>query len=298
MVIDREVDPGRINNGQRFGLGCHAAYDLLAHLEPGLCVDVGAAIGKTARRILERSPQSRVTAYEPYAGNRAYLEAAVGGDARVTIRPVAVSDHAGTGSLMVPKPNRNSGGWAATMPGYSPLGRLTHSDEAGGVAVETVTLDDEISERVRFLKVDVQGGELKVLKGTSNLMAGPGIDIIYVEFSGSLAVAEWLRARGYTLFDCAYMVRPTRRYLPNWFQRRNTWRLPDWPAIDSGTLSTGARYAYVWPSMPFRTLPLYCAWFVACRAILCGMQTDLLCIHERILPVLLDRSNETDGDFR
>ncbi|MEO9129620.1 MAG: FkbM family methyltransferase [Sphingomonas sp.] len=288
MMIARVIDPARINDGRCFGEDCNAAYSLLAHLDPGLCVDVGAAIGNTTRRMLDNNPGSRVIAYEPYAGNHPHLAAAVGDDRRVTVRPVAVSDRDGSGNLIVPMPGDRNSGWARTVPGYSPLGHLSRAGDNGGTDVETVTLDEEIGEPVRFLKIDVQGGELAVLKGASRLMSGAGIDMIYIEFNGARPIAELLRANGYVLFDCAYMARPVRRYLPNWLSRRAAWRLPEWPVVDSGMLSTGSRYAYVWPHVPFRALTLYCVWFAACRLFLCGLQTDLLCIHERVLPALLN----------
>jgi FkbM family methyltransferase len=284
--MDRPVDRNAVNDGRCFGAQCNAAYDLLTTLPPGLCVDVGAAIGRTAARMLDRSPDSRVVAYEPLAGNRTYFEQRIGDDARVSLRPVAVADRAGSGRLAVPEV------LAADMPGYSPLGHLA---PGGDIPVDIVTLDDEIGEPVRFLKIDVQGGELGVLKGAERLIAGPGVDLIYVEFNGALAVLRFLRARGYVLFDCPYMARPTGRYIRNWMRRRRDWVLPDWPVIERGMLSTGSAMAQVWPRVPVRGFAAYCAWFFANRVLRCGLQTDLLCVHERVLPALWP-AMERQGD--
>ena len=286
MTIDRDHDPAIVNDGRRFGDRCNAAYDLLRHLEPGLCVDVGAAIGRTTARMLDCSPASRVIAYEPFEGNRAYFDAAVGDDPRVTLRPVAVADRAGTGHLVIPGMIRpGDTGWAKDMPGYSPLGHLAPKGRDAGVPIETVALDDEIDEPVRFLKIDVQGGELDVLKGAARLMAGPGIDLVYIEFNGAPAVLGFLHALGYILFDCAYMAWPTRRYFRNWLKRRRQDRVvPDWPILEQGVMSSGSKVAYVWPRVPVRGFLPYCTWFFANRLLRSGLQTDLLCIHERFLP--------------
>jgi FkbM family methyltransferase len=288
MTIDRGCSPDKVNDGRRFGDWCNAAYDLLRYLEPGLNIDVGAAIGRTTRRMLDRNPASRVIAYEPFGGNRTYFDAAIGGDPRVTLRPVAVADHVGIGHFVVPgmiQPGET--GWAKEMPGYSPLGHLTREGRNAGVAIDLVTLDEEISEPVRFLKIDVQGGELRVLKGAERLMAGPGIDLLYIEFNGAPAVLRLLRAHGYILFDCAYMAWPTRRYFRNWFRRRRRdWVMPGWPVVEQGVMSSGSKVAYVWPSAPFRSFLPYCAWFFVNRALRSGLQTDLLCVHERFLPTV------------
>jgi precorrin-6B methylase 2 len=56
-----------INSGQSlFGERSTSVYDVLAHLEPGLMLDVGAASGGTTALMLRRSPQSRVIAFEPF----------------------------------------------------------------------------------------------------------------------------------------------------------------------------------------------------------------------------------------
>lgn len=288
MTIDQNHDPAIVNNGRRFGDRCNAAYDLLGRLEPGLYVDVGAAIGRTTARMLDRNPASRVLAYEPLEGNQAYFTAAIGDDPRVTLRPVAVADRAGAGHLVVPGMNSaGDTGWAKDMPGYSPLGHLAPKGREAGVSVDMVTLDDEISGPVRFLKIDVQGGELGVLKGAEGLMAGPGIDLLYIEFNGAPAVLRFLRAHGYVLFDCAYMAWPTQRYFRNWLKRRRQDRVvPDWPVVEQGVMSSGSKVVYVWPRVPVRAFLPYCAWFFTNRLLRSGLQTDLLCVHERFLPTV------------
>ena len=284
----RRFDPKSVNCGRRFGEHCNAAYDLLGKLEPGLCVDVGAAIGRATRRILNASPASRVVAYEPFGGNHPYFSQVVGDDPRVALKPVAVADRAGRETFVVPGVVRvGSEGWAKDLLGYSSLGHLG-SGAGAQATVDVVTLDDEIHEHVRFLKIDVQGGEMRVLNGASRLMKGPGIDMIYVEFNGALGILKDLRAHGYVVFDCAYMAWPTRRYVRNWLRRRPDRLVPGWEIIDGAVTSTGLKVAHLWPRVPLRRFAPYCAWFFANRLLRTGLQTDLLCVHRRFLPALWD----------
>lgn len=285
--IDRSYDPDKVNDGRRFGMQCNAAYDLLGRLEPGLCVDVGAAIGRTVMRTLHASPASRVVAFEPFAGNLPYFDERVAGDDRVTLRQAAVADRPGVERFTVPyvvKPGET--GWAKTMLGYSALGHLARRGGTSGDLVDVVTLDDEIEGPVRFLKIDVQGGEKRVLGGASRLLQSGAVDLLYMEFNGSFDLLQTLRAHGYVLFDCAYMAWPTRRNPRNWLRRKADWVLPSWPIIDQGVMSMGSRVAHMWPPVPLRGFAPYCAWFFTNRVLSCGLQTDLLCVREDFLPTL------------
>lgn len=285
--MDETYRSDAVNSGRRFGEGYQTPYRLLGKLEPGLCVDVGANVGRTAKRMLKHSPGSRVIAYEPFAGNQEYLERAVGRDARVAIRAVAVADCAGTKPFVVPAvvaPGET--GWARRMLGSSALGYLGRRGAAPSAPnVDVVALDDEIAEHIRFLKIDVQGGELDVLKGASRLMATVGIDIVCVEFNNSRAVLKFLAERDYVIFDCTYIVWPSRRYFRNWLRRRPD-RLPDWTVVVRSAKSMGSEGACVWPHVPARGFTLYSAWYFLTRLFRCGMYNDMLCVHRDFLPRL------------
>jgi FkbM family methyltransferase len=285
-TIDESYDTAAVNCGRRFGERCGAAYDLLGRLEPGLCVDVGAALGRTTWRMLHVSPGSTVTAYEPFVGNHRYFNDLIGDDARVTLRPVAVSDRAGQASFLVPKVvGPGEAGWAKDLQGYSPLGHLG-GNRGLRLAVETVTLDEEIGQPVRCLKIDVQGGELGVLRGAARLIDSLGVDVIHLEFNGALPVLEFLQAHGYVLFDCAYMAWPTRRYYRNWTRRRPDRLVPAWRIVEQGTKSMGSRVVYGWPPSRPGAFGAYCAWFFVHRLLFSGLQTDLLCVREDFLPTV------------
>lgn len=266
--------------GRRYDRLTAEPFRFLANCEPGLCLDVGAAIGTMVRFMLRESPLSRVIAYEPFAGNKPHLQRAWGGDRRVTIRPVAVGARAGNMRFSVPRlVNDQLPGWAA-FPGASTVGYLSRR---GGSRVPVVRLDDEIDEHVRFLKIDVQGGELGVLRGARRLIDRHGIDLIFVEFAGDPRVLDFLARHGYVIFDCHYLGWPTRRYFRNWFRRRRDYVVPRWADFNRDRLSTG-QIAYDFrPPVPFRSFIPYCVWFFLTRLFIIGMQTDLFCVHRDFL---------------
>ena len=82
-----------------------------------------------------------------------------------------------------------------------------------------ITLDDYARERglrPDFLKIDVQGYELEVLKGAQGILQS--IEVVFTEvnhievYRGAPLAAEvidWLAQRGYALHDvCNFMSRP------------------------------------------------------------------------------------------
>jgi len=273
------VKPHVINSGRQ--LTFHSKYpaELIASLESGLIVDIGAATGETTLTARKANPASRVIAYEPFPGNLPYLERAVKDDSMVTVRPVAVSDYEGSGKLFLPSIISDR----TRVAGSSRVGKLNPFPFRKAVAkveVPVIRLDDEIREHVRFLKIDIQIGEFHVLNGARGLISKYGIDLIYVEFRGDLRLLRLLDRANYTIIDCAYMAWPHSRYFRNVFRAKPDWTIPNWEVLRTGNLSTGHRARHVWPRIPFRSFAGYCAWFYFERIFVTGLQTDLLCIHK------------------
>lgn len=80
--------------------------------------------------------------------------------------------------------------------------------------VQTVRLDDVLNERVDFMKLDVQGAELDVLKGAERLLTGALVVQTEVEFFPIYrcqplfdTVFGFLIDRGFELFDFHRLVR-------------------------------------------------------------------------------------------
>jgi FkbM family methyltransferase len=278
--------PRFVNSGREFRFLSKYPAELISGLQPGLIVDVGAATGETTLIARKANPGSRVVAYEPFPGNLPYLETAVGGDPMVTVRPVAVADYQGSGTLSVPSIIKDLNSKWARVAGSSRVGKLNpfpFRKALAKVDVPVVTLDTEIREHVRFLKIDIQVGEYRVLSGARELLSRYGIDLIYVEFRGDLRLLRLLARAGYIVIDCAYMAWPHRRYFPNSLRAKADWRIPEWEVLRAGKLANGHHARHVWPRVPFRSFAGYCAWFYFERLFVTGLQTDLLCIHTSFL---------------
>ena len=151
--------------------GQHQPYvlqHLQRHLRPGMVVfDVGACIGLvtlTSAGIV--GPTGQVHSFEPGKRQLEYLRKNValnGYENIVHVNPIAVSDVEGTVGYVV--------GRAVNIGG-------SHIAAAGeGEAVPCTTLDRYMEqngvERVDCLKMDVEGSELRVLKGFARAMDGP-----------------------------------------------------------------------------------------------------------------------------
>lgn len=103
----------------------------------------------------------RVVAFEPQPGLATYLSDACRALRmnNVTVERSGVSDVSGTRDLYVPSEN-------------SPEASLIQHQGARAIPVSVVTLDDYFGpeERVALLKIDVEGGELDVLKGAERIL--------------------------------------------------------------------------------------------------------------------------------
>lgn len=258
----------RVNSGRHYAVLGQFPAALLAHLEPGLFVDVGACWGLRTLAVLAASPTSRAIAFEPFAGNLALIGKALAGDSRVTLRSVAVGMRPGWDRFVLQSVIGDGARAGASVVGK--LGFDLLHKPAAQTTVEVVTLDGEVHEHVRFLKIDVQGGERNVLRGARALMAGPGVDLIYVEFRGDWRVLNLLHARGYVILDCAYLTWPHRGWLPRRFRRT--------------ALKSEPELSNIWPSVPWRGFAAYCLWFWWQRLFRVGLQTDLMCVHQGFWP--------------
>lgn len=131
---------------------------------PGLFVDVGVNIGQTLARVKAVEPDRHVVGFEPNPECcrvlKRLMELNVYG--RVTLIEAALADHAGTTQLHVDEPADVRG---------SIITGFRDNMKPGKRTVEVPVLDGrelatrELGERVGFIKIDVEGAELEVLRG-------------------------------------------------------------------------------------------------------------------------------------
>jgi FkbM family methyltransferase len=148
--------------GGRMVLGSHSVdeshivYRFLNETRQGTMLDVGAAFGLSLAPFAEAGWD--IHAFEPDPKNRAVLEADYGDRRNVAIVPQAVSDVEDHQRLFV----------SSESPGISSLAPFTKGHEPSDpVSVTTLAayLDERGITHIDFLKVDVEGFEMNVLRG-------------------------------------------------------------------------------------------------------------------------------------
>ena len=268
------------------GFKTDSIYEIVGRMAPGLMLDLGAASGATAAQMLQASPQSRVIGFEPFPGNLPFFKAKHENDPRVRLVPKAVSNHNDTQKFYVSRVVQDGKGSWKGMDGYSSVGQLVtddhpHAQEA--ITVETCRLDDEVHEKVAFMKIDVQGAEYEVLDGARELFDRHGVDVMYIEFSGDQRILDFLAERGYSFYDTEYMI--VLKRLPD--------DSPDWRVVKRGTVSTGVPVGYGWPTGAPRDLAGYSQFVDAQRRRLGHVQTDLVAVAPGALQSFLAAAEET-----
>lgn len=125
----------------------------------GLVCDIGANKGSYLYWMSRWA--GRVVAFEPQPGLAAYLDTACETlrMTNVVVERQGVSDQSGTRTFYMPSVN-------------SPEASLVCHGTSDTMTIQVVALDDYFAsdERVALLKIDVEGGELDVLKGAERIL--------------------------------------------------------------------------------------------------------------------------------
>jgi FkbM family methyltransferase len=159
FVAARDIVSGRRHEPQ---------IDLLKEfVKPGQTVlDIGANQGLYSYHLSQLvGPSGKVYAFEPIPFNVNILKRVAAKSPNITIREQGCGERRQNIEFFVPVSHRAPiGGWAH---------RRTAGEDGNGeiVKAEIVRLDDEISERVSFIKCDVEGAELSVFKGAVEILA-------------------------------------------------------------------------------------------------------------------------------
>jgi FkbM family methyltransferase len=162
--------------------------------------DIGANVGFWTLWLAASVDRTcRIRAFEPDARNLVHLRENVGRNrlANVELRDCALSSASGTMILELDE--------TAMMNSLRSSGLQAVAARAGAVPVAVRTVDEEVAEfgAPDFVKIDVEGHELDVLKGASALLAARR-SVLLLEVtrpasrSGQDAI-DLLRAAGYTV---------------------------------------------------------------------------------------------------
>ncbi len=146
--------------------------------------DVGANEGQSAREFLRLFPGARIFSFEPTPAIFARLLSFAAAHPLVTAINQALADTTGKSVLNENAFHQTNSLLAANPQGSDYLGPQV-LDCQSTVEVELTTLDAFCREasvsRIELLKLDVQGYELRVLKGARELLAGRKIGCLVLE---------------------------------------------------------------------------------------------------------------------
>lgn len=159
---------------------------LMGHmnLRGGVCVDVGANIGlHTIEMSRLVGDSGSVIAFEPEAHNFGILQRNLKANGCRNVRALncAVSDARGTASIALSDVNFGDHRVSDRAPEDAP---------GSSQKVEVTTLDHALGDlppnAVRFIKIDVQGHEMRVLRGIAEIVSRNPDMILMVEVSPSI----------------------------------------------------------------------------------------------------------------
>jgi FkbM family methyltransferase len=171
------------------------------------CVDVGAHSGSILRLILECAPRGQHFAFEPLPDFAKGLRASF---AHVRVFELALSDTAGRVSFQR----------VVADPAYSGMRRREYPsglDEIQVITVQAERLDNVIPDdlAVAFIKIDVEGAELGVLRGAASVIKRCRPFIVFEHGLGAADHYGTTPANVYDLLtgQCGLQVNLMRRWL-------------------------------------------------------------------------------------
>jgi FkbM family methyltransferase len=144
--------------------------------------DVGANVGQFAENVVQGlGPATRIWSFEPTRSAYSVLTKNIERHKNITAINAAVGSEIGKVEMFSPVPNSK----LASI--YSRP--LTWENREKPEVVECITIDDFAAkqnvQQIHFLKIDVEGHELAVLKGAGQMIKNGKIDVIQFEFSAA-----------------------------------------------------------------------------------------------------------------
>jgi len=159
------------------------------------CIDVGANVGRVLRMIERHAPHGHHHAFEPIPDLARALRLRF---PDVRVHEQLLSDHAGEEDFTIVDSDRAYSGASASLRPL-PSGFVSHRE-----VVQAARLDDVVPAdyTAHFVKIDVEGGELAVLRGAPRVLAAR--PLLFIEH-GADAIAD-TRALHALLIDAGYAV--------------------------------------------------------------------------------------------
>ncbi len=192
---------------------------------PSIIFDVGGHMGQTIEKYGKLYPDALIYTFEPFTSS--FVELAKCCAAQGNCRPfqLAFSDSKGFSDYFA---NASGGGTNSLFPPEDMEKRFDHDDDshyAGTTktSVRTDTIDSFCEEHginhIDILKMDIQGGELKALRGAARMLREQRVSLVFLEVSFIHIykdqalfheIEEFLIAHGYTLYNLHYLSTQSR----------------------------------------------------------------------------------------
>lgn len=180
---------------------------LLGHEHIDVVLDVGANVGQYAMRLRHNGFEGRIVSFEPYAQAFAELARTASHDPFWEVRRLALSDQDGQAELNVSGNSFSSSLLALTD---RHLQSAPRSAYIAAEVVQTARLDTLWPELVgsarAWLKLDVQGFEMHVLRGAGEMLRDAraiqvelSVEALYDGAPVWTTVIDWLLERGFQL---------------------------------------------------------------------------------------------------
>lgn len=184
---------------------------LLAPFAPKVAFDVGANVGEWSLAALAQVPGVQVHAFEIMPQTAEIFERALAAQAaRVVLNRVGLADAAGEIALYL-SPNTDTAN--STLRGAIEIGMGGLADKARPietVPVRVITGDAYVAERgidyIDLLKIDVEGGEPKVLAGFEQSFARGAIGLVQFEYGQLCLLNRFLLSDAYRFFEARGFV--------------------------------------------------------------------------------------------
>lgn len=207
MSASQLVSPELANDGV-MNLRDYLAYLQQQNVPLNDALDIGAHEGQTVTELLS-AIHGRVFAFEPMCEIPTHLRA----NLRVHWNQLALSDRTGTSRFSLPEDSAldevNPRGFLQI--GLAPVlkqwyGAVMRREAVKHVEVATALGDDHLppDSNISFMKLDIQGGELRALKGLEQTLKST--NFLWVEYTGSQpGLLKYLRSQDFLLFESSYM---------------------------------------------------------------------------------------------
>ncbi|MGE5400253.1 MAG: FkbM family methyltransferase [Ignavibacteriales bacterium] len=178
-------------------------------LEGTTILDVGGAVGNTAKLFAKNFPKNRILVFEPIKETYEKLKDATSAFPNITPVNKAVGNM--TGSTKINQANRITSSSILDIKAES--NSAVFSDtliKKGEETIEITTLDSTVpgDARVGILKIDVQGYELEVLKGATNTLSRTAVVVLelnnhegYQNAPKYYDLDEYLRKSNFIIYD-------------------------------------------------------------------------------------------------